>query len=57
MGVLNAIPGRPAIEVNRDENSPFGGAFLADEQLQGAGGQDLNGDGDAADVVLSFFRF
>lgn len=57
MGVLNAIPGRPAIDVNRDEAQPFGGAFLADEQLQGPGGQDLNGDGDAADLVLSFFRF
>ncbi|MFN0009928.1 MAG: hypothetical protein ACKVXR_18705 [Planctomycetota bacterium] len=56
MGVLNAIPGRPAIDVNHDESSPFGAAFLADEQLQGPGGQDLNGDGDAADLVLSYFR-
>jgi len=57
MGVLNAISGRPAIELNRDETTPYGAAFLADEQLQGPGGQDLNADGDAADLVLSHFRF
>ena len=57
MGVLNAIPGRLAVEVNRDETSPFGAAFLADEQLQGPAGTDLNEDGDAADLVLSYFRF
>lgn len=57
MGVLNAIPGRPSIDVNPDESSPFGAAFLADEQMQGPSGTDLNGDGDAADVVLSYFKF
>jgi hypothetical protein len=56
MGVLNSIPGRRAIDVNLDE-MPFGAAFLADEQMQGPTGTDLNGDGDAADLVLSYFKF
>jgi hypothetical protein len=57
MGVLNGTTPSPAIVVNRDEASPFGAAFIADEQLQGPGGDDLNQDGDSADLVLSFFRF
>jgi hypothetical protein len=57
MGVLNAIPGRSAVDVNPDESSPFGAAFLADEQMQGPSGTDLNGDGDASDIVLSYFKF
>lgn len=57
MGVLNAIPGRDSINVNTQESSPFGAAFLADEQMQGPSGTDLNGDGDASDVVLSYFKF
>jgi hypothetical protein len=57
MGPMNSIPGRPAIDVNPDESSPFGGAFLADEAMQGGSGTDMNGDGDADDLVLSYFKF
>jgi len=57
MGPLNSLPGRNAIEVNPEESSPIGAVFLADEQLQGAAGTDLNGDLDTADLVISYFRF
>ena len=56
MGALNSLPGRPAIEVNTEETSPSGAAFIADEQLQGSG-FDYNGDGDATDLVISYFLF
>jgi hypothetical protein len=56
MGPLNSIPGRPAIDVNLEE-TPLGAAFIADEQLQGPAGTDLNGDGDANDLVLEYFHF
>src|SRR5262249_30154521 len=57
MGALNSIANRPAIDYNTDESSPVGCAFLADEQYQGAGGTDLNNDGDATDLVISYFIF
>jgi hypothetical protein len=57
MGVSNAIPGRPAIEVNPEEVDPIGAAFIADEHFHNAGGTDLNGDGDATDLVISYFLF
>jgi hypothetical protein len=57
MGVHNALPGRAAIEVNAEEASPVGAAFIADEHFQTAAGTDLNGDGDALDLVISYFLF
>jgi hypothetical protein len=57
MGALNSLPGRPAIEVNFEETTPVGAAFLADEQFQGAAGTDFNTDGDATDLVISYFLF
>jgi len=57
MGALNSINGRPAIEFNSEEPSPVGAAFIADEQLQGAGGLDFNTDGDGNDLVISYFIF
>lgn len=54
-GVLNSLA-RPAIDLNTDESVPYGASYLADEQMQGAG-MDLNGDGDATDLVLTWFRF
>jgi hypothetical protein len=57
MGVLNSIPGRSAIEVNPEEAHPLAAAFIADERLQGFSGADYNGDGDATDLVVSYFLF
>jgi hypothetical protein len=57
MGPLNSIPGRPSVEFNSEESSPVGCVFLADEQFLGAGGTDLNTDGDATDIVISYFTF
>jgi hypothetical protein len=57
MGPLNSIAGRPAVEFNTEESSPVGCVFLADEQYLGAGGTDLNTDGDATDLVISYFTF
>jgi hypothetical protein len=57
MGPLNSIPGRPSVEFNTEESSPVGCVFIADEQLLGAGGTDLNTDGDATDLVISYFTF
>jgi hypothetical protein len=57
MGPLNSIANRNSIEYNTDEATPVGCVFLADEQYQGAGGTDLNNDGDATDLVISYFVF
>jgi hypothetical protein len=57
MGVSNSIPNRPAIEVNPEESNPVGAAYIADEHYQGYSGTDYNGDGDATDLVISYFLF
>ena len=57
MGAHNALPGRAAIEVNAEEATPLGAAYIADEHFHTAGGTDLNGDGDATDLVISYFMF
>jgi len=57
LGALNSLSGRLAIEFNEDESSPSVAVFLADEQLQGAAGTDLNIDGDPSDLVISWFSY
>jgi hypothetical protein len=53
---LSPIPG-PAIIYNHFEASPACAAFITQESMQGAGGTDLNHDGDAIDFVLVYFQF
>jgi hypothetical protein len=53
LSVLNGLA-RPAIERGP---AAVGAAFLADERLEGAGGSDLNGDGDANDLVVRWILF
>jgi hypothetical protein len=55
MGSHNSLS-RPAIAYNTREN-PVGGAYIATENQEGAGGLDLNGDGDTNDLVLRYFNF
>jgi hypothetical protein len=57
VATLNSIPGRPAIELALDEESPIGAAFIADEHYEGVVGTDFNGDGDSIDLVVSYFTF
>jgi hypothetical protein len=57
MGALNSIQDRPAIEVNPEESSPLGAAYIADEHYQGVVGTDFNGDGDSNDLVIFYFLF
>lgn len=55
-GISSAIV-RPAIEIDTESSAPACAAFLTDEALQGAGGTDINGDGDRTDIVLQYFVF
>ncbi len=55
MGSHNSLS-RLSIFVNPKEN-PAGGAYIATENQEGVGGLDLNGDGDANDLVLRYFEF
>src|SRR5262249_18748323 len=57
LGPLNSLSGRLAVEVNTDEASPSVAVFIADEQLQGATGTDLNFDGDKSDLVITWFSY
>ncbi len=50
MGVLNSIPGEPAIHTD----GVFGAAYFADETAQGL---DLNMNGEVAGLALRTFRF
>jgi hypothetical protein len=52
VGDLNTIAGRSAIEVDPEESPAFHAAFVADERMQNV---DLNGDGDALDLVATWF--
>ncbi|MEZ6017452.1 MAG: hypothetical protein R3F49_20225 [Planctomycetota bacterium] len=53
MGSLNTIS---ALSLDADLDGVQFGAFLYQESLFGVTGNDLNGDGDGADLVVRYFR-
>jgi hypothetical protein len=57
LGTMNSLPGRQAIEYDAEGASPSVAVYLADEQLQGPTGTDFNHDGDASDLVITWFSY
>jgi hypothetical protein len=55
-GVMNAAM-RSSIELSHIETVPLCGAFIIEEAKEGAGGTDVNRDGDETDFVIQYFRF
>lgn len=54
MGTSSSVAGAEAADYGGSPNGPSVAMFLSDEAMLG---QDLNGDGDASDRVVRWFRF
>ncbi|TDJ73666.1 MAG: hypothetical protein E2O39_05320 [Planctomycetota bacterium] len=54
--VIEDFQGRGVIFVDLMDDSPRGGAMIADEASQGTNGVDYNGDGDKNDLVIRYFE-
>jgi hypothetical protein len=52
---ISCAVNRPAIEFDQESGSPLAAAFITDESMQTVSGFDINGDGDATDLVLQYF--